>query len=134
MAEEVPSFTSYIPRPRRLPRRPPPRFIILRQNSPHLLQRRKTPSPNPYKYSPATKTASPTSPSPQTRGSSPHLRIWDAVGFVRFSPNGKFILYNTLMLWNISSAKFIKTYTGHANSQYSAFSITNGTKIVCAGS
>lgn len=37
------------------------------------------------------------------------------------------------MLWNISSAKFIKTYTGHANSQYSvssAFSVTNGKRIV----
>ena len=36
-------------------------------------------------------------------------------------------------LWNISSAKYIKTYTGHANSQYSvssAFSVTNGKRIV----
>ncbi|XLR32959.1 hypothetical protein S83_060859, partial [Arachis hypogaea] len=76
-------------------------------------------------------------------------RIWDAstghcmktliddenppVSFVKFSPNGKFILVgtldNTLRLWNYSTGKFLKSYTGHVNSKYclsSTFSITNG--------
>lgn len=36
-------------------------------------------------------------------------------------------------LWNVSSGKYVKTYTGHVTSQYSvssAFSITDGRKIV----
>ncbi|KAF6142125.1 hypothetical protein GIB67_037043 [Kingdonia uniflora] len=36
-------------------------------------------------------------------------------------------------LWNFSSGKFMKTYSGHANSKFclsSAFSITNGMYIV----
>ncbi|GKC97943.1 COMPASS-like H3K4 histone methylase component WDR5A, partial [Tanacetum coccineum] len=36
-------------------------------------------------------------------------------------------------LWNFSTGKFLKTYTGHTNSKYcisSAFSITNGKYIV----
>ncbi|KAK6151095.1 hypothetical protein DH2020_016027 [Rehmannia glutinosa] len=109
-------------------------------------------------------------------------RIWDAstghcmktliddehppVSFVKFSPNGKFILVGTLdntlyhdsifpkvawdllvelrftssappfgtsRLWNFSTGKFLKTYTGHVNSKYcisSTFSITNGKYIV----
>ncbi|KAK4346716.1 hypothetical protein RND71_033055 [Anisodus tanguticus] len=125
-------------------------------------------------------------------------RIWDAstghcmktiiddenppVSFVKFSPNGKFILVGTLdntlkvfessmkgyltgfidelfilydyetsrkgwlyklhcllsgnhqqRLWNFSTGKVLKTYTGHVNSKYcvsSTFSITNGKYIV----
>ncbi|KAI3798944.1 hypothetical protein L1987_34229 [Smallanthus sonchifolius] len=59
------------------------------------------------------------------------------VSYVKFSPNGKFILVgtldSTLRLWNFSTGKFLKTYTGHTNSKYcisSAFSITNGKYIV----
>ncbi|KAF5191679.1 Wd repeat-containing protein, partial [Thalictrum thalictroides] len=36
-------------------------------------------------------------------------------------------------LWNFSTGKFLKTYTGHVNSKYcisSAFSVTNGKYIV----
>ncbi|XP_065876266.1 COMPASS-like H3K4 histone methylase component WDR5A isoform X1 [Euphorbia lathyris] len=97
-------------------------------------------------------------------------RIWDAgtghcvktliddenppVSYVKFSPNGKFILVGTLdntlhlvtglstmksdailllRLWNFSTGKFLKTYTGHTNSKFcisSSFSITNGKYIV----
>ncbi|KAJ8567393.1 hypothetical protein K7X08_019601 [Anisodus acutangulus] len=59
------------------------------------------------------------------------------VSFVKFSPNGKFILVgtldNTLRLWNFSTGKVLKTYMGHVNSKYcisSSFSITNGKYIV----
>lgn len=59
------------------------------------------------------------------------------VSFVKFSPNGKFILVgtldNTLRLWNFLTGKFLKTYTGHVNSKYcisAAFSITNGQYVV----
>ncbi|XP_074568739.1 LOW QUALITY PROTEIN: uncharacterized protein LOC141825250 [Curcuma longa] len=79
-------------------------------------------------------------------------RIWDSatgrcmktlidddgspVSYVQFSPNGKFVLASTLdstlRLWNFSSGKFLKTYTGHVNLQYCipALSVTNGKYIV----
>jgi len=60
-----------------------------------------------------------------------------AVSFVEFSPNGKFILAatldDTLKLWNYSTGKIMKTYTGHTNRVYcmtSTFSVTNGKYIV----
>lgn len=62
------------------------------------------------------------------------------VSFVKFSPNGKFLLVgtldNTLRLWSSSTGEILKTYRGHANSKYcisSTFSITNG-KYVVGGS
>ncbi|CAL9084608.1 unnamed protein product [Musa textilis] len=107
-------------------------------------------------------------------------RIWDSatghcmktlidddsppVSFVKFSPNGKFVLAATLdntlviflirsnlsfvalntydilftdnfllLLWHFSAGKFLKTYTGHANSRFcipATFSVTNGKYIV----
>ncbi|KAE9460599.1 hypothetical protein C3L33_07487, partial [Rhododendron williamsianum] len=60
-----------------------------------------------------------------------------AVSFAKFSPNGKFILVatldNSLKLWNYSTGKFLKIYTGHTNQVYcitSTFSVTNGKYIV----
>ncbi|KAK4766097.1 hypothetical protein SAY87_007739 [Trapa incisa] len=60
-----------------------------------------------------------------------------AVSFAKFSPNGKFILVatlnNTLKLWNYSTGKFLKIYTGHQNTTYcimATFSVTNGKYIV----
>ncbi|KAL6271628.1 hypothetical protein ACE6H2_028539 [Prunus campanulata] len=60
-----------------------------------------------------------------------------AVSFAKFSPNGKFILVatlnDTLKLWNYSTGKFLKIYTGHVNNVYcvtSTFSVTNGKYIV----
>ncbi|KAG6527059.1 hypothetical protein ZIOFF_009152 [Zingiber officinale] len=81
------------------------------------------------------------------------------VSFAKFSPNGKFVLAATLdstllvldlkvnsgaidafqilslalKLWNFSTGKILKTYTGHVNSNFcipSTFSITNGKYIV----
>lgn len=60
-----------------------------------------------------------------------------AVSFTKFSPNGKFILVATLddnlKLWNYSTGKFLKIYTGHVNKTYCiqpTFSVTNGKYIV----
>ncbi|KAF4399370.1 hypothetical protein G4B88_022453 [Cannabis sativa] len=60
-----------------------------------------------------------------------------AVSFAKFSPNGKFILVatlnDTLKLWNYSTGKFLKIYSGHVNKTYcitSTFSVTNGKYIV----
>lgn len=76
-------------------------------------------------------------------------RIWDSasgqclktlidddnppVSFVKFSPNGKYILAatldNTLKLWDYSKGKCLKTYTGHKNEKYcifANFSVTGG--------
>lgn len=78
-----------------------------------------------------------------------YSRIWDTasgqclktlidddnppVSFVKFSPNGKYILAatldNTLKLWDYSKGKCLKTYTGHKNEKYcifANFSVTGG--------
>nr|CAG8521297.1 3044_t:CDS:2 [Entrophospora candida] len=55
------------------------------------------------------------------------------VSFVKFSPNGKYILAstldNTLRLWNYNTGKCLKDYTGHLNHKYcifSSFSLNTG--------
>ncbi len=44
----------------------------------------------------------------------PHARTLDRSSFVKFSPNGKYLLAgtldNTLRLWNFTAGKCLKTY------------------------
>lgn len=81
------------------------------------------------------------------------VRLWDSstghvlktlvdvdnipVGYVKFSPNGRYILSstlnNTLRLWNYKKPKCMRTYRGHLNEFYcsnSNFSTTGGIWIV----
>ncbi|EDV54970.1 WD repeat-containing protein 5 [Drosophila erecta] len=81
------------------------------------------------------------------------VRLWDSstghvlktlvdvdnipVGYVKFSPNGRYILSatlnNTLKLWNYNKPKCLRVYRGHVNESYcltSNFSITAGMWIV----
>ena len=87
------------------------------------------------------------------------IRIWDtatseclktiyaegnpAVSFVKFAPNGKYILAGTLdsalRLWNVGSiGKCSKTYRGHTNTKFCCFSAYNvfnqGYQTVVTGS
>ncbi len=87
------------------------------------------------------------------------LRIWDSqsfsclktliedsnqpVSFVRFAPNGKFLLASTLdstmRLWSHSDGKSQKTYSGHVNTKFCLFACfgvdnTLGRNYVLSGS
>jgi COMPASS component SWD3 len=63
------------------------------------------------------------------------------VSFVKFSPNGRFILAglldNTLRLWNYHKGKCLRTYQDHRNSKFCCFAdfVTTGkSHLVLAGS
>ena len=58
--------------------------------------------------------------------------------FVKFSPNGKYVLICTLdgciRLWNYAMEKKVKSYTGHKNERFSIVAEFHAGKYIVSGS